>query len=174
MAPPSVRDQVTWSVQDPPLEARLVRGLTTAAFFLATVGEDLPWWLHRTRRPRRVWALTPAGQEWVDLEPLLLSGDAAWMPAWSTGTVPVAATGQNAWMLPADLDQPAAPMPLHMLRVVGARPLTRWRRPKRPRAAWVLTLSDAVTEVDLQGSWLSLAWVAHLAGWPEPALTQRH
>lgn len=60
-------------------------------------------------------------------------------------------------------------MPLQHLRILAAEPIGRDR--KDPRARWRLEVTDVReprASITIAGEWISLAWLGHLAGWPEP------
>jgi len=58
-------------------------------------------------------------------------------------------------------------VPLAELRIDRARAHGVGRRDRRPHTRWTLSLTGAGT-VEVDGAWLALAWLGHLAGWPEP------
>ncbi len=61
-------------------------------------------------------------------------------------------------------------VPLEHLRILAAEPIGRDR--KDPRARWRLEVTDVReprASITITGEWISLAWLGHLAGWPEPA-----
>jgi hypothetical protein len=60
-------------------------------------------------------------------------------------------------------------LPVDTWRVVRAVPGTGSRRPRQSTSPWRLELTDGSVTGSLTGAWLALAWIGHLAGWPEPA-----
>ncbi|HSP60850.1 MAG TPA: hypothetical protein VLO09_07295, partial [Ornithinimicrobium sp.] len=65
---------------------------------------------------------------------------------------------------PVDLD-----LPLRRLHLLDARPLGRAGRiPKTPDARWRLHLGGAGYDVTVEGTWVLLAHLGTLAGWPQP------
>ena len=58
-------------------------------------------------------------------------------------------------------------MPLDQLRIARAHCRSGRRPTRHAHAPWTLTLTGEGT-VDVHGPWLALAWIGHLAGWPEP------
>ena len=162
MSERSVRDVVAWTVEDTPPEvsaARGVAGVVSVVWTLATAGSDAPG----VQAPS--WALTDDADAFVDLGRLRLSGTAPWLPA---GRHLVRATQRDAWLAPDRGERPSVRVPLDQLRVAGALHRGRSRRPGHAGAPWELALSGPDSALTLDGPWLSLAWLGHLAGWPEP------
>jgi hypothetical protein len=58
-------------------------------------------------------------------------------------------------------------VPVEAWRVVEAVPRNRPER--HAEVPWTLTVTDGPHTGALTGAWLALAWIGHLAGWPEPA-----
>jgi len=58
---------------------------------------------------------------------------------------------------------------LESLRVTSAECTSRVFRGKREGARWRIRAADGPNSVELQGDWLSLAWMGHLFGWAEPS-----
>jgi hypothetical protein len=52
--------------------------------------------------------------------------------------------------------------------VVGSRLLKGRLFPKCASAQWELVLARGDDRLTVQAPWLTLAWMGHLAGWPEP------
>ena len=50
----------------------------------------------------------------------------------------------------------------------GSRLLKGRLFPKCASAQWELVLAQGDDHLTVQAPWLTLAWMGHLAGWPEP------
>ena len=159
MSAEELRRRVEWSVDDPSPTVRAGRLLgavfqlaSTVATFGADAGND-------TRRPG--WTVPADPAAYLDLGPVRL-----WWPP-DAPAVPVQATARAVWATPAG--QPPRPLDVGAWRVLDAVPGSGSGRPRHPEAEWLLTVSDGATQGTLHGAWLALAWIGHLAGWPEPA-----
>lgn len=161
----SVRDLVGWTVQDPPPElvlGRAVEGVLRVADAVSTLGASSTGGRHRPD-----FTLPDDPDAFADLGRLTLAGRSGWLP--DAGTHPLAATRRDLWRLPrAGADRPTERVPLELLHVTSAAPTGRSRRPRHPHAPWTLGLTDGTAALRMDGAWLALAWVGHLAGWPEP------
>jgi hypothetical protein len=94
-------------------------------------------------------------------------GEAPWLPG-GPGTRHLLKATQRAVLVEdARGRRPPATVPLGDLRIDAARCRTVSRRTRYAQSPWTLTLTGAGT-VDVDGAWLALAWIGHLAGWPEP------
>jgi hypothetical protein len=174
---PELRDLVGWTVEDTPPEVvvgrRLARLLHVVSA-VATLGADAAG---GARTP--TWELPADPAAFVDLGVVELHGRSSLLPAPAPRTQLVAATRQDVWLVPGRSERPTARLPVDRLRVVGAVPGTGSRRPRHAYAPWTLTLDDGRDHdahgddgqgtLTLSGAWLALAWIGHLAGWPEPA-----
>lgn len=167
-----VHDLVEWRVQAPPPGLVVARtalalarvGLGLVAFALDPAAAPSPGGARPTWR-------VPADRDcYVDIAPLRLRGTASWLPRPSAGSCLVTASSRAVWVVPAHDERPALRVPVEALTVVAAHAGRRRRRPRSGEAVWTLTLTDGTDLVSLQGCWLSLAWIGHLAGWPEPAV----
>ena len=158
MSAEELRRRVEWSVDDPSPAVRagwvlggLFRLASTVATFGADAGSD-------ARRPG--WTVPADPAAYLDLGAVTL-----WWPT-DAPSVPVQATGHGVWATP--VGQPPRPLDVGRWRVLGAVPAGRTPR-RHPEAEWLLTVSDGAVQGTLSGAWLALAWIGHLAGWPEPA-----
>jgi len=158
MSADELRALVGWTVQDPSAGVRAGRALG-AVFHLAstvvTLGADAS---SGARRPG--WTLPADPDAWLDLGPVTLR-----LPA-SAPTEPVQATRTGVWRTPSG--GPPRQLPVDAWQLVAAVPGTGSRRPRHPDAPWALTVIDGQVRGTLTGAWLALAWIGHLAGWPEP------
>ncbi|MGY1838717.1 MULTISPECIES: hypothetical protein [unclassified Modestobacter] len=155
-----LRAQVAWPVADPPVRVRAGRvlgGLFHLASTVATLGADAGV---GARRPS--WSVPRDPDAYLGLGAVRLR----WPE--DAPAEQVQATRRGVWAT-----GPGAPpreVPVRQLRVVAATPDgspgSRW-----PEAAWTLTLTDGSRTGTLSGAWLALAWIGHLAGWPDPSGT---
>ncbi len=156
-----VSDVVTWQIQPPTMVVRsmnLVVDLINVALSAAN---------HMPADALQGSPRTPQDlDEQVALEPVFIAGTALWMPAAWTGEQLVTMTQRGATIDPTGMATRA--IPLQELRLVHGTTRSRSRRPKHARAAWALAVSDGKHDLSVTGPWLSLAWMGHLAGWPEP------
>ena len=162
-----LRALVTWTVEDPPAGARLGRLLGTVVDAAATVAA-----LGTTTGARATptWALPADPGAYVDLGRVGARGDAPWLP-WRPGSRHRLQATQRAVLVDDGTGRrPPTPVPLDDLRIARARPRRPCRRSRHPTATLVLALEGA-GEVEVDGAWLALAWIGHLAGWPEPTPT---
>jgi hypothetical protein len=106
--------------------------------------------------------------EQVPVDALFITGRAPWMPAEWAGRQRVEMSSLRATINPAGMDTSTREIPLHDLRILRAWARHHSRRPKHPTAAWIFALTDGQHLLTLTGSWLSIAWLGHLAHWPEP------
>jgi len=161
MSEAELRGMVGWTVQDPPPEARagrVLNGLFHAVSTVVTLGADAAI----GARPAS-WSVPADPADYLDLGVLELRWpDPA--PA-----EPVQATGEAVWA--TSPGRPARQLPVATWRVVRAVPGSGSRRPRQPTAPWRLDLTDGAVTGSLSGAWLALAWIGHLARWPEPTTT---
>jgi hypothetical protein len=159
MSEADLRALVDWTVQDAPPGARAGRvlgGLLHLVSTVATMGADAS---SGARRP--TWDLPADPDAYLDLGPVELR-----LPA-TARAEGVQATRREVWTT-----RPGGPpsrLPVEALRVVDAVPGTGSDHPRHAAATWTLTLTDGSRTGTLTGAWLALAWIGHLAGWPEPA-----
>ena len=164
-----LRTLVTWTVEDPPPEARLGRVLGAVASTAATVAT-----LGTTTgaRPAPTWALPADPGAYVDLGQVGARGDAPWLPGRPGARHRLQATQRAVLVDDGTGRRPPAPVPVDELRIARARPRRPGRRSRYPTAPWVLRLEGTgEVAVEVDGAWLALAWIGHLAGWPEPTPT---
>jgi hypothetical protein len=156
---------VPWTVEEPPLEAR-VGGLLTGA--LSLVSTVVTFGTSTGAPPQPTWDLPADPDDYVGLGVVRLRGEAPWLPGPAGARHRLRATQRLALVDDAAGRRPPVPVPLAELRVERARPHGVGRRDRRAHARWTLTLTGAGT-VEVEGAWLALAWLGHLAGWPEPS-----
>lgn len=60
-------------------------------------------------------------------------------------------------------------VPLSSLPLESARPMHGRVGARHASAPWQLTLRGHGTDLNLTGHWLTLAWIGHLATWPDPS-----
>ncbi|MEJ5944528.1 hypothetical protein WDZ17_04370 [Pseudokineococcus basanitobsidens] len=162
---PLVTDVVLWSVQHPPVELVVGRWAVVAlegALDMVTAGGGAP---ELPRRPPRV-PVDPL--EPLDLAgPLTIRGAAPWLPRPALGPQHISANSHSA-CLDRTGHGASPPLPLPDLTVAAATCHDRYRRRRRASAVWSLEVTGPQARATITGPWLALAWLAHLAGWPEP------
>ena len=157
MSAEELRRQVGWTVEDPSPAVRagwLLGAVFHLASTVATFGADAGG---DARRPG--WTLPADPSGYLDLGRVTL-----WLPA-DAPSVPVQATRTGVWATPSG--RPPRPLPVQGWRVLRAVPAGSVPR-RHPEAEWLLTVTDGTVEGTLSGAWLALAWIGHVAGWPEP------
>lgn len=98
---------------------------------------------------------------------LHVTGNAAWLPAARWGPQRVRLTQREASLNSTGLEGRETVLPLERLELVAMTP--KRRRPRRRAGSrWSAELADGEHRVHLEGTWLALAWLGHLAGWDEP------
>ena len=162
-----LRDRVEWTVQDTPPEVvvgRRLAGLVHVLSAVATFGADASG---GRRTPD--WSLPADPDAFVGLGVVELDGRSELLPAPSARAQLVSATQRDVWLTPARSERPQHRVPVERFRIVDAVPGSGSRRPRHADAPWRLTITDGRDTLALSGAWLALAWIGHLAGWPEPA-----
>ena len=159
MSEQGLRALVGWTVEDPPAgrsAARALGGLLHLVSAVVTFGADAAG---GARRPS--WDVPADPDAYLDLGPVELRLPRTARPE------QVAATRHEVWTTRPD--GPPSRLPVGTWRVVEAVP--RDRRGRRyADASWTLSVTDGRRTGSLTGAWLALAWIGHLAGWPEPRL----
>lgn len=165
MTGPGLRDQVGWTVDDTPPEVvagRRLTGLLHLVSAVVTFGADAAG-----GRRAPTWEVPADPDAFVDIGIVELRGRSRLLPVPGEAQL-VGATRRDVWLLPARSERPTHRLPVEQLRVVGAVPGSGSRRPRHATAPWALTLTDGRDTLTMSGAWLALAWIGHLAGWPEP------
>lgn len=160
---PMVEDVVGWQVQQPTQLVRLGR-MTVTLVEMALAAGTYSSVDSLGGRPR----LPDDPTEDLPLDAVFIEGQAPWMPPPWTGKQLVGMTLEQATINPAGLDSTRRALPLRGLQITAARSRSRSRRPKHASAPWVIDVSDGHHTLVITGPWLSLAWLGHLANWPEP------
>jgi hypothetical protein len=158
MSDAELRRMVGWTVEDPPPEARAGRvlgGVFRAVSAVVTLGADAAL---GARTPG--WTVPADPADYLDLGVVELR--------WPDGArpEPVEATRDAVWV--AGPGRPARRLPVEGWQVVRAVPGNGSRRPRQSTSPWRLELTDGSATGSLTGAWLALAWIGHLAHWPEP------
>ncbi len=157
MSADELRRLVGWAVEDPSTgqsAARRLGGLFHLLSTVVTLGADASMGARRT-----TWDVPADPAGYLDLGPVELR-----VP----GTAPaqrVRATRREVWTTPAG--RPPAQLPVQAWQVTEAVPRDAAGR-RDADAVWTLTVTDGAGPGTLTGAWLALAWIGHLAGWPEP------
>lgn len=165
MSEAELRRRLGWTVADTPPARRAARALGVALHTLSavvTLGADAT---SGARPP--TWSVPADPDEFVDLGTVRLRGRAGWLPPASSSHL-VAATQRAVWLRPSRAERPTQRLPVETLQVQTAEPAGRAGAARYAAAPWTLTLTDGTDRVQLDGAWLALAWIGHLAGWPEP------
>jgi hypothetical protein len=161
-----LRRAVDWTVEDTSRVRVLTQGLGAvlrAVSTVVTLGADAT---SGARPP--TWTLPVDPGEFVDIGVVRLRGRAGWLPPAASSHL-VAASRRAVWVTPGRSERPTHRVPVESLHIETAQPTGRSGLPRYARAPWTLTLTDGSDRVELDGAWLALAWIGHLAGWPEPA-----
>ena len=103
----------------------------------------------------------------------LVRGHASFLPRFADDAgVPLEVYGDRTTIaVPRGFETVEIVIPLSEFTLVGHRQLSgRWF-PKGPTARWELTLAseNGDEQITVMGRWLTLAWLAYLGDWPEPA-----
>jgi hypothetical protein len=147
---------VEWTVADPSAgrtAGRALGGLLHVVSTVMTLGGDAG-----TGARRPTWDVPADPDGYLDLGAVELR-----LPA-TARAVRVQATPRTVWTTPAG--RSASRVPVETFRIVEAVPRNRAERDAE--APWTLTVTDGVQTGSLSGAWLALAWIGHLARWPEP------
>ena len=159
-----LRNLVTWTVEESPPRARIgrlfrtvVSTIDTVASFGATAGASTG----------PTWTLPADPDAYVDIGLVQVRGDAPWLLGGRVRRQRLQAT-QRAVMV-SDTAGRRAPalVPVKELRIAHVRPRSGRRQSRHAEAPWTLALTGS-GNVDVHGPWLALAWIGHVAGWPEP------
>jgi len=162
MSEQELRGLVGWTVEDAPPEAkvgRVLSGVLRAVSTVVTLGADA--------------AIGARVATWeVPVDPAAYLGLGVVELHWPEGAPAeqVQATREAVWATSARSQRPPRRLPVQTWRVVAAVPGSGSRQPRHAQAPWQLTVTDGAQTGSVSGAWLALAWIGHLAGWPEPAL----
>lgn len=160
-----IRNLVSWSVEEAPPEARIggvLRSVLSTLDAVASLGAATG------AASRPTWTLPADPDAYVGIGVVRVSGHAPWLPGGRSSRRRLQATRRA--VLVADAADRRVPtlVPLEHMRIARARCHSVRRGVRYAEAPWTLTLTGAGT-VDVRGAWLALAWIGHVAGWPEPA-----
>ncbi|MFC8504577.1 hypothetical protein ACFUC1_19655 [Pedococcus sp. NPDC057267] len=166
-AQPRVADVVSWPVERVPLYQRIGSYLGLILNFAVVLVlqdsgmNDMGSWRLRDQR-------MPVPPETRGLGSIELEGTAPFMSRLRPKEL-VDLRTDGAWINPMGLDHSEVALPLPRFKLVKLIPL----RPKRgrhyPSAQWRAKVLFDDNALELTGTWLELAWLAHLADWPLPA-----
>lgn len=163
-----VDEVVSWSVDSTPVWVRaagvgqfLVQAVLEVASGAGAGPVDRPDALRRRRLP-------VTQTELMNLAPAFVEGEADWLPPSWAGKQLVTCGWDAVTINPKGFEGSEVQIPLARLSIADASPQTRWSRRRYPTANWVITLTEGANSVALTGPWLTLAWIGHLANWPEP------
>lgn len=163
-----VDEVVSWSVDSTPMWVRatgvgqfLVQAVLEVGSGAGATPVERPDALRRRRLPS-------TKSEPINLAPVFVEGRADWLPPAWAGKQLVTCGWDAVTINPEGFEGSEVQMPLSRLSITGAEPKTRWSRRRYATADWVLTLTEGANSVALTGPWLTLAWIAHLANWPDP------
>jgi len=155
-----LRRLVGWTVEDAPSEAkvgRVLNGVLRAVSTVVTLGADAAIGARAA-----TWEVPVDPAAYLDLGVVELH--------WPDGAPAeqVQASRDGVWAVHSG--RPARRLPVQTWRVVDAVPGSGSRQPRHAQAPWQLTVTDGARRGSVSGAWLALAWIGHLAGWPEPSL----
>ena len=159
MSGDELRRLVEWTVQEPSAgrsAGRVLGGLFRLASTVATMGADAG-----TGARTPTWEIPAAPDAYLGLGTVELR-----LPA-TARAERLQATRRDVWRTPTD--RPPSRVPIEAWRITGAVPRNRPER--HAEAPWTLTVNDGAQTASLSGAWLALAWIGHLAGWPEPGIS---
>jgi len=163
-----VDEVVSWSVDPTPVWVRaagvgqfLVQAVLEVGSGAGATPVERPDALRRCRLPA-------TRTESINLAPVFVEGEADWLPPAWAGKQLVTCGWDAVTINPKGIGGSEVQIPLSRLSIADAEPKTRWSRRRYATANWVLTLTEGANSVVLTGSWLTLAWIGHLANWPEP------
>jgi hypothetical protein len=120
-------------------------------------------------------ARTPADPTmWIQcLDCTVVSGTAPWMPAQWADRPMLRMSATRAWVEPPgvnmQIDLDVMRFRLVELRAAGGRRARGRRAIPRVDTRCEAEIAGPGAEVLVRGSWLAIAWLAHLGGWPDPA-----
>jgi hypothetical protein len=164
-----VRDALEWSVDPAPVRVRVGGvGQFVGSMFLELLSGAgagpvaRPASLTNPRVPE-------GADELLELEPAFLEGAAPWMPPLWAGRQAVRCFSTHAAINPTGFDGRDVTIPLTGRRVIGCHAKKRLVRGRHATAQWVLDLAGEGQPFTVTGPWLTLAWLGHLGGWPEPS-----
>lgn len=166
---PHVAEVVEWSVDPTPVRVRVAGvGQLVGSVFVELMSGAGAGPVSRPpslARPR----LPGAADERLDLELAFLEGTAPWMPPLWAGRQAIECFTTRAAINPTGFDGRDITVPLTGLRVIGCRAKSGFVRGRHATAQWVLDLTGEGQQLTVTGPWLTLAWLGHLGGWPEPS-----
>jgi hypothetical protein len=165
--PERIADVVTWHV-DPTPKWVLAWGAAkltfSGVFGLISGGSHTVVWPAELGTPR----LGIDDEDALALEAAFLEGSAPWMPAAWAGPQLVECHRDRVTINPTGLAGREVVVPLSSLHLESAHPRREGRRARHATAPWEMRLTGQDTALKLTGPWLTLAWIGHLANWPEP------
>jgi hypothetical protein len=167
-----IADVVSWHV-DPTPKSVLAWGAAKLTFSILfgfiSGGSHTVEKPAQVRRPR----LDVDEQDALPLEPAFLEGSAPWMPATWAGPQLVVCHLDRITINPTGLTGRDVAVPLSSLNLESARPHRARHRVRHATSPWELTLRGQDAALKLKGPLLTLAWVGHLAQWPDPSAPSR-
>jgi hypothetical protein len=162
-------DVVTWTIEPGPSTAGLRRVRDAVASAVASVlGAASGLAAYGPRDPAVGDRLPRDPDRQVYLGGLCIDTGSPWTPAEpGEGARPLLVNQRVAWTGDLGSTDAARLVPLESLHVVRAEPEGR-DATRSARSRWRLVVSDGSHEVGISGTWLALAYLGALAGWPEP------
>lgn len=166
--PERIADVVEWHV-DPTPKWVLAWGATkltfSSLFGLISGGSHTVVWPAELLTPR----LCMDDEDALALEPSFLEGSAPWMPQAWAGSQLLQCHMDRVTINPTGLEGREVVVPLSSLHLESAHPRHGSRHARHATAQWEMRLTGQKAALTLTGPWLTLAWLGHLAKWPEPS-----
>ncbi|MFW5461121.1 hypothetical protein ACOCJ7_00980 [Knoellia sp. CPCC 206453] len=164
---PTVVGTVSWTIhRRTGLRGFLARAIEIVAALIAL-------------RSQGGWTLSPVNARVptdptieMKLDSPLVRGKASFMPRYvdDNGTFMAVYADRATVAVPRRFETVDVVVPLSAFAPFHARCLSGGRFPKAATAEWELVLGsdDTGERVTVTAPWLTLAWLGHLGGWPEP------
>lgn len=165
-ATPRVADVVPWPVERVPLYQRigsylgLIVNLALVLVLRDSGTNDIGNWRLRDQR-------LPVPPETRGLGSLELEGSAPFMSRLRPKEL-VDLRTDGAWINPMGLDHSVVALPLSRFKLVNLIPVRPKRGRRYPSAQWRAQVLFDENTLEVTGTWLEIAWLAHLAAWPLP------
>jgi len=167
---PRLGDLIEWRPPAPPSGARRVgfnaiRGLVVVVAGAVALGSNglTPSSLDLGRVSRRRLPDDP-GEEILEFSCRVTDGTAPWMPGSHADRPVLRMSSTSAWIQPPGL-RSRVELDLSRHRLTGMRHLFSVPGPEGMVSAEIV---GPETQVTVRGTWIAIAWLGHLAGWPDP------
>jgi hypothetical protein len=163
---PRLGDLIEWRPPVPSSGVRrigfdAIRGLVVVVAGVLAFGSNGSLDLGRVSRRRLP---DDPGAEILDLSCRVTDGTAPWMPGPYADRPVLRMSSTTAWIQPPGL-RPRVELDLSRHRLTGMRHLFSAPGPEGVVSAEIV---GPETQVTVRGPWIAIAWLGHLAGWPDP------